>query len=585
MNTMPIFPMPMANTCRRLLLLALLIVALFFAVQDRDQYHWSDWWFGDAQTMLSLREWQEGGWANNYFLFKPQGYAKVVDLLDLPELRHHAHGISPGSSPRVGPRLLYTHYPAGYLVPYALLFKLGVDSMFAMRLLSVTISLGALGVMYALFARLTSPPVALGAVLFYVLSPMFLGYADSLANQPLDDLLRYAFMLAVVLGVRSDQVRWRRGMMISAWLLEFVLSLSSFDSVLFVYLWLVGFDLLERRGLRWKTYLLFALAPLLAESLLILQNAWYLGWSDAMVDMLDTFVQKSVADHGGTVIGALGAKLTAIVLALLSVFYSVYSPGVVLLAIACGYGVGLRRHRGEGAGGLPTLGLLLLLLVCGLAFAVVLPVAAGMSYEGRQMLPCIALLVGGCTWMVVEDWRTWLRAGTGAADGGVPLERPLLLVSTLLLCLFWGWYLVNNHHTSIGRGEAKDIRLAQDLKTLATAYEPVFFNAGGFGGYYNPVYVVGYPQIQPDTEYYIGSRPILCFDQPEALVQDMVFMIGQATSRFSPVAVTDTQEKMERIVVLLKRQGVLLTTPAGCSTRNEKLVLDFTQYVKWPPGR
>jgi hypothetical protein len=201
---------------------------LFLSVRASDQYRWSDWGFGDAQTMLSLRQWEEGGWLANDFLFVPQGYAKVVTLLDDLPLRHHAHGTCPGSSPRVGPRLRYTHYPAGYLIPYAVFFRLGLDNLFGARMLSILFSVCGLTLMYVLFSKLTSPAVAFLAVFFYGLSPVFLGYADALANQPLDDLLRFAFMLAVVLSTRAGSARQRKWWAVSAWGLQFMLSLWGF---------------------------------------------------------------------------------------------------------------------------------------------------------------------------------------------------------------------------------------------------------------------------------------------------------------------------------------------------------------------
>src|SRR3989339_571146 len=129
-----------------IILVFCLLVSLVTVASNR--YHWSRWDFGDAQTMLTLRHWHEGGWLQNYLLFIPQGYAKVIRILDEPALRPHAHGISPNSSPNVGPRLWYTHFPSGYLVPYAFLYELGLKSIFFMRAFSIFLSLAALVFMY-----------------------------------------------------------------------------------------------------------------------------------------------------------------------------------------------------------------------------------------------------------------------------------------------------------------------------------------------------------------------------------------------------------------------------------------------------
>ena len=112
--------------------------------------------------------------------------------------------------------------------------------MFAARLLSIVLSVAALGIMYVLFARITNPAISFISVLYYGLSAVFLGYADSLANQPIDDLLRFGFMLAVVLSTRAATEQLRNRWLVAAWIMEFSLSLASFDSVFFLYTWLIG---------------------------------------------------------------------------------------------------------------------------------------------------------------------------------------------------------------------------------------------------------------------------------------------------------------------------------------------------------
>ena len=560
-----------------LMMLATLLVGLFLflSVRAHDPYRWSDWDFGDAQTMLSLRQWQEGGWIHNYLLFKPQGYAPVIDLLDEPELRQHAHGISPGSSPRVGPRLLYTHYPAGYLIPYALLFKLGIDDIFSMRLLSIFFSISALALMYALFAKLTSPKVSLIAVLFYVLSPSFLGYADSLANQPLDDLFRFAFMLAVVCATRASSAKLRRFWFITAWFLEFSLSLSSYDSVFFLYLWLVGWDLIERRGFRWRIYLVFTLAPVVAHAMQLLQNVWYLGWVDASQDLLGTFFMKN-GSYGG------GGRLELTAISLLATLYMLYDPGFILFWLFGIYVVGHKwlKLASENGQGLPTVPLLLVLFLCGLGFIVVLPMAARMSYEGRQMIPFGSLLVSGCTWLVIDGFCALQRAGRG------PGFRALLVVgykamAAISMLAFWGWHVNAFHFTREIQMDLQDIALARSLQAQPTAYAPVYFNAGGFTDYYDPGYVTGYPQIRAETEYYIGSRPILCFVRPALLAQDLAVMVRKAGSRFSPVLVTDTVDTMSQVLAALKAEGVLAASPGPVGFLNDKTVLDLSAAVSW----
>ena len=573
----------------RMLVTLLLALFVFLAVRAHDEYYWSHWGFGDAQTMLSLKQWDKGGWIDNYLLFKPQGYAPVVDLLDTPALRQHAHGTSYSSSPRVGPRLWYTHYPAGYLIPYAILYELGGTSLFPQRLLSITISLGALVLMYLLFARLTRPGVSLLAVFFYATSAMFLGYADCLANQPLDDLLRFAFMLMVVLATSATaSPRQRRFWFLAAWLVEFLLSLSSFDSVFFLYLWLIGWDLLERRGFRWRTYLLFALAPIFAHCLQFLQNAWYLGWTDAGLDIVDTFLIRGSTriDTGDNLFaGRLGVVVTSLV----QVFYMAYSPGLAVLVVFALYlFYRFRLAAAVGDQTLPSGRLLLLLALCGIAYVLILPQAARMSYEGRQLIPFTALLVSGCTWSVLDGarfYRAQREPAFATQSKLTPVALPAyLMLAGVVITLIWLNCTISNRYPSpwaVGQDNIGDILFAGDLKEFATPYEPVYFDVGGFKSYLNPAYSEGYPQILPDTEYYTGSRLILCFDTPEWLAKDMATLIRKATAPFSPMVVAGSQEQMEQTLVALNQQGVLTSIPENNEIRRGRYLLDLTPFVKW----
>lgn len=574
------------NGWHRAFIVLLAVLFLFLAVRASDEYRWSDWGFGDAQTMLSLRQWEEGGWLRNYFLFKPQGYAKAVDLLDDPELRHHAHGTCPGSSPRVGPRLLYTHYPAGYLVPYAVLFKIGLDSLFAVRFLSILFSLGALALMYALFAKITSPRVSFVAVLFYGLSSPFLGYADSLANQPLDDLLRFGFMLAVVMATRSGDPQRERRWMTAAWVMEFVLSLTSFDSVFFLYAWLIGWDLLEKRGFRWKTYLLFALAPVTAHGLQFLQNVWYLGWSDAFIDIKDAFLLKHGAD---TEYNVGQGRLGVILLSVFVVFQNLLSPEWPLLVVLIVYLLYRKLLAGNDRE-LPSGSLLGVLFLCGLAFVLVLPNAARMPYEARQMVPFACLLVSGFTWSFVRTFRASVHGGAGLSG---EMEQPFrrtsiayLVVSAGLMLVLWFGFAVQ------GRKPVYDItrimpevRFAEMLRTMPTEHEPVFFDIGGFWTFWDPKYVPGYPQIMPITEYYTGSRPVLCFDAPSSIADDIAVMVRKSGEPFSPVVIARDPESLREIVRLLVEKGTITGWPTSVYGVMDRTVADLSNVVSWQEGR
>ncbi len=582
--------------------LACLLV--FLSVRASDPYRWSDWGFGDAQTMLSLRQWEKGGWFANDFLFVPQGYAKVVTLFDDSQLRHLAHGTCPSSSPRVGPRLRYTHYPAGYLIPYAAFFRLGLDSLFDMRMLSVLFSVCGLVLMYIVFSKITSPGVAFLAVFYYGLTPAFLGYADALANQPIDDLLRFAFMLAVVLSTRAPSSTQRKWWAVSAWGLQFMLSLASFDSVFFLFVWLIGWDILEERGFRWKTYFLYGLAPLAAHSLQFLQNVHYLGLHDAIIDIKDAFLLKAGADANYN-FGE--GRLTVIISSIGILLNNLYDPGAFIAVLLGLYAVYSWFIKTPEEGTVPSMRLLIVLFFCGLSFVLVLPHAARMPYEARQLMPFVAVLVSGIAWSFVREFENGLHAAFPEQRKTAKIARPVYLVLCAVLCIvFWYRFLLLGRQPVYYIPDAKtdaqyealinsgsrydllkfrtlrdDVLFARELEKMPTAFDPVYFSVGGFRLFWDPEYVPGYPQIMPITEYYTGSRPVLCFDAAEGLAADLAYMVRKSPYRFSPVLVVGDPAVMGRIVEALQRKGVFSVPPFGGYEIMGRRVLDLSDVVRW----
>jgi len=73
------------------------------------------------------------------------------------------------------------------------------------------------------------------------------------------------------------------------WLSYLVLSASSYDSTFFVFFWLIGLDILIVKNFPWKKWLLFACAPILAFGVQVIQNSWYLGFSNMLSDFFGAF--------------------------------------------------------------------------------------------------------------------------------------------------------------------------------------------------------------------------------------------------------------------------------------------------------
>lgn len=254
--------------------------------------------FGSAQPMLSNKHWVNDGFLKNYLLDIPLGYSKVVRYFDEPELRQHAHGTISGGL--IGQRLYYTHYPPGYLIPTAILMKLGFENRFWPRFLEILFSLGGLVFLYWFFNMIAGRLIAFLGTLFYAISIVFLDFADSLTNQPIDDLLRLAVIALSVFTIKSGKKNFNY----LIWTLYFVLSFSSYDSTFFVFVWLVGLDLIIERKFRWKKWAFWASAPILAFAVQLFQNTLYLGWHDMIMDFYGAFnVQLLGAKHGDLQLG------------------------------------------------------------------------------------------------------------------------------------------------------------------------------------------------------------------------------------------------------------------------------------------
>ncbi|MBM3254249.1 MAG: hypothetical protein FJZ16_08355, partial [Candidatus Omnitrophica bacterium] len=486
------------NTWHAILGILLLCLFLFLSFTITDEHHWSDWAFGDAQSILTIRHWEEKGWLKNKLLFIPQGYARVVELFDKPPLRHHAHGTITGT---IGPRLYYTHYPSGYLIPYALLSKMGYNDITYLRKLSLLFSFGAVILMYILFSRITSPRISFVVVVFYLLSPSFLGFANSIANQPIDDLLRFAFMLLIVLSTRTSSLSHMRIYKTSAWIVEFLLSLSSFDSVFFVYIWLVGWDLIEHRGFRWKTYVVFALAPLAAQGLLFLQNVWYLGLNDSIRDFWFTFSSKSEMSKGYN-------RYCLFWNALIKLFSNLYKPSFLILLFFIFYSINVKFFKKEGIKELPSLRLVFILFLCGLIFLFVFPRSGEALYQTRQLIPSVALLVSATTWSFLKVVKqSFCRRGYFIGIIKNCNIRKKIILLYMLICLatlafFWQRLMFNKWEPYFIPPYHPDILLDKQIKSTQTKYDPVIFEMGSFLVYHDLNYVPGFHQIDPVNEYF-----------------------------------------------------------------------------------
>ncbi len=533
-----------------LLVAALLASGGYLAAESARDAGWSDWSFGDAQTLLTCRFWGRDGFLRHRFLFIAHGYARAVRFLDEPPLRHLAHGTDWAVSPLVGPRLYYTHYPSGYLVLPALLWKLGLATYPLLSKYALLLSLSSVALFFFALRRLCGGTVALLACLYYLTSRGFLRYALSLAQMPGDDLLRFAVMAATV----WERERPSRRRALLTWLLLFAVAAHGFDAVLFSFFWIVGFDLIAGRR-RWRRWALMAAAPLLAYGLQFCQNAWYLGWADAWLDVRETFLSRSRA-------GTSQFRLIPSTLRFVFDEQAIYVRNVpryllppVLLgaawAASAAGAIWSWRRRLLSPAGLPVL---LLLLAGGLLFPLLVPVSGAMAYQTRQIGPFRSLLVAAA----LVGAARGMTAPPGAG-GGSFLRRAVSLAASLAVFAAAVVLVTVNLLTSLQVASAASLPIAEDDLRAARALlrerreETVYFDYGFFRSYADREHAPNVPQISPEIEYY-ADAPVLTFPNRGMLVTDALSLwrLARRDAPFRAVVLARSPARLEAVLEELR---------------------------------
>ena len=267
-------------------------------------------------------------------------------------------------------------------------------------------------------------------------------------------------------------------------------------------------------------------------------------------------------------------------------FENIFNPLWMAVPLVALYALYVRFLR-QANEGFPSLKLLALLFLCGLSFVLVLPHAARMPYEARQMLPFCALLMAAFTWSFPQVFRKAVHhdESEGGETGTAPqvwIAAPYLLFTVILLLIVWYRFAFMDRFPVYDLGDRKEeMQFAQQLQQLPTHYEPVYFDLGGFSTYWDPNYVPGYPQILPLTEYYAGSRPILCFRDPEKSAEDILTMVRKSPAPFSPVVLSRDPQNLEKVLDVLGRAGVLTMRPTVFPQSMGRYALDLSDIIRW----
>lgn len=284
------------------ILIIILILFSYLGIKALNENGWDGWGFGSAQTLMSSQYWAKDGFAKNYFLFIPSPYSKLIKYLDEPEFRNRPIETISGALNRN--HIYYTHYPPLYLVPYALLAKIGIESRSIFRIFSILISLSALFLFYWFIKSISTKAIATIASIYYGLSVTFLNYADSTSIQPWTILFTFLILnLSIPAWRNIDSPKTYRRYNFYIWFAYLILSLSSYDATFFVFAYLILFDIFILKKFLWKKWLIFASAPVLGFVLQVIQNTWYFGWQNMASDFYRYYAERAIGNAKNFIIG------------------------------------------------------------------------------------------------------------------------------------------------------------------------------------------------------------------------------------------------------------------------------------------
>lgn len=377
------------------LVIVLLPTFAYLTIKAKQVNSWDNWWFGSAQTMSTVRFWAKDGFIKHKLLFITHGYHPQIEFLDKPEFRFLARGTATGGL--IGIRLWYTHYPSGYLIPYGLLARFGAEQRFWFRMLALGFSFASVIFLFGFIYLITNRNkwIPLLAVFYYSTSTTFLAYADSLNNTPVDDFFKWAILFLSALAVKNNEDIAGRFKWI-IWLLFFLLAFSSYDSTFFIFFWLCALSYIITKKISIKKYLFWASAPLTAFILQMIQNTWYLGFKDMILDVWGSFAFRSgempvVLSYLPPIIKNLANGLAAT--GFLTDLRTRMALPIILAVIYCLY---KRKIFSEKLSQY-----IIVLALGGLIFGFVLPVAGIFGYQGRQLAPALLLIIAIATYGVI----------------------------------------------------------------------------------------------------------------------------------------------------------------------------------------
>lgn len=515
------------------IIILIFIIGSYLAIKATPENSWDGWRVGSAQALLSNKHWVKDGLLKNYLLFLPQGYSKVVRYFDDPKLRQHARGIATGGF--IGKRLYYTHWPWGYLLPSAFLMKLGIQNRFWFRFLEITFSLISLGLLYYFFKLISNRLIAFWGILFYSASILFLDYADSLSEKPLDELLRFSIIILSILYKNKG----KKYFAYLIWIFYFILSISSYDSTFFIFAWLVGLDFIIAQKIEWKKWIFWASAPVLAFAAQLFQNTLYLGWHNMLLDLYGAFKVQILGSRKSFLISHLKRWFEPF-----DWFWGVkWYLGILISILGIAVAKFIKKYLRDES-------LDIRFLYLGLA-AILLHFLLFPSlffYQGRIVAIFGGLLMGVLTTILIKEMAAFFKTN-------ISIQRYIVVFGIFILVL--GLWFIQGKRTYAYIKQwpnniwpTEKIDFDQKIKNLASSDKVIFQMFGADRGVSGPD---RYPMAPSEDEYYTDA-PILGFTNTADLIRDFNYLKKRSEFPFSAIIIADLKTTISEVKKNLKIQ-------------------------------
>ncbi len=441
------------------ILIIILILGSYLGIKAMDENGWDGWAFGSAQELMAIQYWVKDGFFNNYLLFITYPYSKLIHYFDEPEFRNRPIDTM-GSSPTDGPltrdrRIYYTHYPPFFLVPYAILAKIGITERAVFRIFSLILSLSALVFFYWFIKLISNKTTAVIAAIYYGFSITFLNYADAISIQPFTLFFTFLILLLSVHGRHNLKI----------WFSYLGLSISSYDATFFVFAWLVLYDAVILKKILWRKWLFFASAPVLGFALQIIQNAWYLGWHNVISDFSSVYAGRTFRGVKNFVVGLIAPFYS---MASIKTVFIFKKTVVVLTSAVAIFGI-LWKFRKKIDLNLDYFKLIFILAVAAIIQPLFINATGGWSYQGVLTAPFWGLLIGTAS-VFIFDKRLFCLPAKALAQAGILTVIVLMLWSVQFYTTFTyvkDW--PNN------RPDQKIIDFSKTIQSMESGKEKVAF--------------------------------------------------------------------------------------------------------------